>query len=87
MAVTDEVFDESHAKTMAALLLWAYEHDIDVKFFRRSDYGGSYPVIRFSVGPRHVEHGFWPLCHTDEFARKAWSEIAQKLCVTAPRFL
>lgn len=86
--MNEEIFDESHAKAMTAIILWAYEHHIDVRFFRRAGYGGnSYPVVRFTYGDKYLEHSFWPLSHTDIYAANAWKEIALKLSVSPPRFL
>lgn len=85
--MSEEVFEKRHAKTMSAILLWAYEHHIEVRFSRRYSHGGdSYPVIKFSRNDKHVEHVFWPH-NDDEYAEHLCKDIGFKLCISAPRFL
>ena len=75
------------AEVMAALIIWAYEHHIDVRFFRQQSYGGdSHPMIRFSRNDKHIEYAWWPLTDIGPKAETVWRDIGFKLLVEPPKF-
>lgn len=82
-----EIFNKSHAKVMASLILWAYENDVDVDFFKGYEFGGyAYPVLRFTKHGKSLETNFFLLEHSDKKAEYVWKDIALRLAVVPPRF-
>lgn len=84
------MFTKTHANVLSAIILWAYEHDIEVRFYRQRDFNDDgYPVIRFSRNDRHIVESFATFTEDNvrDFASHVWQHIGFKLCVEKPEFL
>ncbi len=78
------------AKYLAAILIWADKHGINVYLFKRKSYTGNPDVtsIRFSnEAGNQYEYSLFGLANLKEHLGVVWKEITMKLVVSPPEFL
>lgn len=78
--------DKEDFANITAVMIWAYEHDIDCEIIVVKDYGNvKYPNLRFHRGGKTIEVSLWGACVNK--MESIWRDVGMKLCVQPPEFL